>query len=141
MVSFIPDLEARMRAQEAMSTIIHAHVHEVEREKAAKTDVAEIKDEITQVKGQIGARHTEMHEVEREKATKTDVAEIKDEITQVKGQMQGFERSVEERFNTFEHSVNERFEHVYGEFADLKADTAEIRNMLATLIERQEQQK
>ena len=35
-------------------------------------------------------------------------------------------------------SVDHRFEHVYGELADIKADTAEIRNLLATLVARLE---
>lgn len=33
-------------------------------------------------------------------------------------------------------SVDQRFEHVYGELADIKSNTTEIRNILATLVER-----
>ena len=35
-------------------------------------------------------------------------------------------------------SVDHRFQHVYGELADIKADTAEIRNLLASLVARLE---
>lgn len=114
MLTSIPGFEARLRAQETMSTIIHARIHEIERDKATKTDVAEIKDEITQLKGQmegqIGALYTEV---------------------------KGFQHAVDGRF---EHG-DECFERICKVLADIKADTADIRNMLATLIERQEQQK
>ena len=37
----------------------------------------------------------------------------------------------------FAQSVDHRFEHVYGELADIKANTTEIRNILASLVEQQ----
>jgi len=44
--------------------------------------------------------------------------------------------SVDDRFKQLSASVDQRFEHVYGELADIKSDTTEIRNILATLVER-----
>ena|SRR5579859_5989626 len=35
-------------------------------------------------------------------------------------------------------SVDQRFTHVYGLLADIKADTSEIRNILATIVQRLE---
>ena len=44
--------------------------------------------------------------------------------------------SVDDRFKQLSASVDQRFEHVYGELADIKSNTLEIRNILATLVER-----
>jgi CRISPR/Cas system CSM-associated protein Csm2 small subunit len=65
----------------------------------------------------------------RSKSQETDTAKIKADIADIKANMRDFETS-----------VDKRFEHVYGELADLKANTADIRNILATVVQRQEKQ-
>ena len=102
MASYMPDMEARMRAQEAMSTMMHAQLQKLERDKAESTTITEVKAEVV--------------------ATRT--------------QMHTFEESVEKRFE----SVDQRFEHVYEELADIKANTVEIRDLLASLVAKMEQQ-
>lgn len=105
--NFPPDAEARLGAQEEMSTILHARLFEIKRDNAAiKADVQELKADVQELK--------------------RDNVAIKVDIQELKG------------------SVNDRFDHVYGELADLKAnvieirnivvDQAEIKNMLATII-------
>lgn len=41
---------------------------------------------------------------------------------------------IDARFDKFEASVNEQFKHVYGMLADIQANNAEIRNILAVLV-------
>lgn len=36
----------------------------------------------------------------------------------------------------FKESVDKRFEHVYGQLADINANTVEIRNILASLVKK-----
>lgn len=40
-------------------------------------------------------------------------------------------------YHNFAQSVDKRFEHVYGQLADINANTLEIRNLLASLVEKQ----
>lgn len=96
MSSNFPDLESRMRAQEAMSTILHAQVYGMQRDKADSAAVTEVKEAVTEVKTEVVTLRTDL--------------------------------------NTFQSSVDQRFDHVYGELADLKSNMIEIRDLLATLI-------
>ena len=45
--------------------------------------------------------------------------------------------AIDKRFDRLEQSVDKRFDHVYGQLADLTANTVEIRNILAALVEKQ----
>ncbi len=57
---------------------------------------------------------------------------------------QEFAEQVNQRFeqqaatqHAFALGVNQRFEHVYGALADINANTVEMRNILASLVEKQ----
>lgn len=117
MHSDYPDVESRPRAQEAMSTMFHARLYEVARDKAETVALTDLKAEIQEFKRTVEAHFQEVDERFQQVDERFD--------------------KVDQRFDSLEQSVNKRFDHVYGELADLKANMAEIRDMLAALIARE----
>jgi chromosome segregation ATPase len=67
-------------------------------------------------------------------ATAARIEEVAQDVESIAGQVAGVKASVE----TLSQNVDRRFEHVYGELADIKANTIEIRNLLASLVARLE---
>ncbi|HZO74966.1 MAG TPA: hypothetical protein VFB60_22355 [Ktedonobacteraceae bacterium] len=71
-----------------------------------------------------------------EMRTDTRLKAISEHLDKQDIDQQKFSASVDDRFKQLSASVDQRFEHVYGELADIKSDTVEIRNILATLVEK-----
>jgi len=44
--------------------------------------------------------------------------------------------AVDAKVDRLDKSVNERFDYVYGQLADLQSNSADIRNVLATIVEK-----
>lgn len=63
-------------------------------------------------------------------ATAARVEEVAQDVESIAAQVSEVKASVE----AFSESVDRRFEHVYGELADIKANTVEIRDLLASLV-------
>ena len=59
------------------------------------------------------------------------VEEIADQLQEITVTM-----ATREDIKQLSTNVDQRFEHVYGELAGIKSNTTEIRNILATLVER-----
>ena len=76
----------------------------------------------------------QLQEITATMATKQEIEAVKSEVQEVKGEIKQLSASVNQRFE----SVDRRFEHVYGELADIKANTVEIRNLVASLVARLE---
>jgi chromosome segregation ATPase len=62
------------------------------------------------------------------------IEEVAQDVESIAGQVAEVKASIE----ALSQSVDRRFEHVYGELADIKANTVEIRDLLASLIARLE---
>lgn len=85
-----------------------------------------------------------------EMRTDTRLKTVNEHLDKQDTEQQKFSASVDQRFEhvygdladikseqqKFSANVDQRFEHVYGELSDIKSDTVEIRNILATLVER-----
>jgi len=67
-------------------------------------------------------------------ATATRIEEVAQDVESIAGQVAEVKTSIE----ALSQSVERRLEHVYGELADIKANTVEIRDLLASLIARLE---
>jgi chromosome segregation ATPase len=63
-------------------------------------------------------------------ATAARIEEVAQDVEGIAGQVAEVKASIE----ALSQSVDHRFEHVYGELADIKANTVEIRNLLASLV-------
>ena len=70
--------------------------------------------------GQSLLLNARLYELDRNKAEASAITEVKTEVQKLA------------------ESTDKRFEHVYGELADIKANTVEIRNLLASLVARLE---
>ena len=99
MFSDYPNIESRLRAQEAMSTMFHAQLHEIKAQ--MQTFESSVNERFDRFEQSVNAQF----------------------------------KAVDKRFDQFDQAVSAQFDHVYGEFADLKADVAEIRNRLAHTTE------
>lgn len=113
--NFPPDAEARLGAQEEMSTILHARLFEIKHDNATiKADIRELKDSF----------HAHFQETDEQfKKVDEQFQELKHDNAAIKADVQ-----------ELKSSVNERFDHVYGELADLKSNMVDVRNILATLV-------
>lgn len=69
----------------------------------------------------------QLQEITATMVTKQEIEAVKSEVQEVKGEIKQLSAS-----------VDQRFEHVYGELADIKANTVEIRNLVASLVARLE---
>ena len=76
----------------------------------------------TSLSGSVEEIANQLQEITATMATREDIKQLS--------------ASVDDRFKQLSTSVDQRFDHVYGELADIKSDTTEIRNILATLVER-----
>jgi chaperonin cofactor prefoldin len=81
-------------------------------------------------------RHTDIIDG-ADKRTSASLREMNKHLDAQDRRLDEFKESVEKRFDAIDkrfESVDQRFDHVYGELADIKANNAEIRNILATLV-------
>jgi prefoldin subunit 5 len=70
-----------------------------------------------------------------------DIQELKVNVQGVKCDIRELKEDVNKRFDSIDKrfdSIDKRFEHVYGALADLNANMIEVRNILATLVQKLE---
>ena len=87
--------------------------------------------ELSKVRARVSAQERQaLSTAARIEEVAQDVEGIAGQVAEVKASMETLSQNVDRRFE----SVDRRFEHVYGELADIKANTVEIRNLLASLV-------
>src|SRR5579883_662061 len=87
----------------------------------------------TSLSGSVEEIANQLQEITATMATREDIKQLS---ASVDDRFKQLSTSVDDRFKQLSTSVDQRFDHVYGELADIKSDTTEIRNILATLLER-----
>ena len=110
-------LRDRLAVQERLTTSLSGSVEEIASQLQEITVTMATREDIKQLSASVDDRFKQLS------------ASVDDRFKQLSA-------SVDDRFKQFSASIDQRFEHVYGELADIKSDTLEIRNILATLVER-----
>ncbi len=110
-------LRDRLAVQERLTTSLSGSVEEIANQLQEITATMATREDIKQLSASVDDRFKQLS------------ASVDDRFKQLSA-------SVDDRFKQLSTSVDQRFDHVYGELADIKSDTTEIRNILATLVER-----
>ncbi len=110
-------LRDRLAVQERLTTSLSGSVEEIANQLQEITATMATREDIKQLSASVDDRFKQLS------------ASVDDRFKQLS-------TSVDDRFKQLSTSVDQRFDHVYGELADIKSDTTEIRNILATLVER-----
>lgn len=107
MASNIPDTDARLRAQEMFTTLLAGQSQTLARDKAERSEIGDLKA-----------------------AMENGFAALAEQIaTSV--------QAVRTEIQSFREDVDKRFDHVYGELADLNANIRDARNTLSGLVARE----
>ncbi|HLG61821.1 MAG TPA: polyhedral envelope protein [Ktedonosporobacter sp.] len=121
-------LRDRLAVQERLTTSLSGSVEEIANQLQEITATMATREDIKQLSASVDDRFKQLS------------ASVDDRFKQlsasVDDRFKQLSTSVDDRFKQLSTSVDQRFDHVYGELADIKSDTTEIRNILATLVER-----
>ena len=112
--------------------------------------IEEIADQLQEITVMVATREDIKQLSESVEATREDIKQLSESVDgrfeQLSGsvddrfeQLSGSVEATREDIKQFSESVDSRFEHVYGTLADLQANVVEVRNILATLLEKLEQ--
>ena len=110
MASYFPDHEARLRAQEALTSMIHAQVHGVSQVASDKADKSEVAD----LKAAMEKGFAELSQL-------------------LKAGLENVEKQSVEQFA----GMDKRLDWQDGQFAELRASLADLSNRVAGIVSRE----